>query len=414
MIRVDRGRLRCFDAEKLLPEAEGYWQEYIGGKSPYLPFLGWLSAEGSAWGALPAIKEKAREIRERADAFVVVGIGGSNHASRAVIEAIGAKGIEIVWMGTTLSAHEIARQLKGLEGKSVYIGVIAKNFETLEPGSHYRLLRKWMEQRYDSAEMARRMILTGTPGSRLNEIADENGCLFLPFPEPIGGRYSLFSPVALMPIAAAGLDVDAYIAGASSVERALRSGENQDALLFACWRNACLRAGFDIEVLTSFEPRLKNFSLWWRQLFGETEGKDGKGIFPAFMNCSEDLHSMGQYMQEGSRRVIETFLHVDDPEASVPVPADPGFGDRFDYLDQWDFADINHAAEQAKLTAHEAGDIPCSVVTVDRLNERAFGELFYFFTAAVSVSARLLGVNPFDQNGVEAYKKSMFAALGKP
>lgn len=412
-MQIDSQRLARFDAARLLPEAQGYWQEYVSGQSPYAPFLGWLSARGAAWGALDAIKEKAREIRERADALVVVGIGGSNHAARAVIEALGARGIEIVWMGTTLSAHEIARQLQSLEGKSIYIDVIAKNFETLEPGSHYRLLRKWMEQRYSREEMAARVILTGTTGSRLNEIARENGHLFLPFPEPIGGRYSAFSPVALLPIAAAGLDVDAYLDGAAAIENGLRSGQNIDALRFACWRNACLRVGFDIEVLTAFEPRLKNFALWWRQLFGESEGKEGKGIFPAFMGCSEDLHSMGQYMQEGARRLLETFIRVEDPGASVPVPADPGFGDRFDYLDGQDFADINRAAEAATLGAHEAGGVPCAVVSVPALSERAFGELFYFFLAAVSVSARLNGVNPFDQNGVEAYKKSMFAALGK-
>ena len=376
--------------------------------------LGWRSKEESVLN-LEKIKEKAEEIRREADIFVIVGVGGSNQAARAVIEALPQRsGPKIVYMGNTLSPYTIQQTLEGMEGKSVYIDVIAKNFETLEPGSHFRILRQWMGKRYDKEEMARRIIVTGTKGSRLEEIGAENGYLFLEFPVPVGGRYSAFTPVGLLPIAAAGLNVDEYLAGMEAAQMDCREhGEDNLAVRYGAVRQLLYGRGYDIEMMVSFEPRYGFFTKWWVQLFGESEGKENKGIFPTSSVYSEDLHSIGQYMQEGRRNLIETFVSVKDQAASVVVEPCPEYKDRFDYLDGMDFADINRAAEEATWEAHAKGGVPCIRCEADKASERSFGELYYYFMVACAVSGELMGVNPFDQEGVEEYKRSMFAALGK-
>lgn len=374
---------------------------------------GWVQVDKAAV-QLDLIRKTAADIRAKADVFVLVGVGGSNQAARAMIEALQEDGPEILYAGNTLSPYEIARTVKLLEGKSVYINVIAKNFETLEPGSHFRILRQALRSRYSADELARRIVLTGTPGSRLEEIAEEQGHTFLHFPEEIGGRYSAFSPVGLLPMAVAGLDVDAYLHGGREMEQTLRQhpGDNI-AIRYAAMRSCLYGKGFDIEVLASFEPRFARLAKWWWQLYGESEGKDGKGIFPAFATYSEDLHSLGQYMQQGRRNLLQTVLSVADPGASVVVQPDTTFDDGFDFLNGKDFAQINRAAQQATLEAHVAGGVPCMVINIPKIDAEAFGSLFYFFMAACAVSAGLLGVNAFDQPGVEDYKGSMFQVLGK-
>ena len=374
---------------------------------------GWVHCDEAAV-QLDAIKEKAAEIREHADTFVLVGVGGSNQAARSVIEALRRpKGPKIVYAGNTLSAAYLSDVLAELHDKSVYINVIAKNFETLEPGSHYRILRSLMESIYGAPEMAKRVTLTGTRGSLLEKIAKDNGHLFLEFPVTVGGRYSAFTPVGLLPLAAAGLDIDSFISGGRDMERLLSAcGAENPAVRYAALRNLLYKKGFLVEVLAGFEPRLAYFNKWWWQLFGESEGKNGTGIFPSFAVYSEDLHSIGQYMQSGQRILMETFLSVEKPGASLVVEGDR-VEDRFDYLNGWDFTDINRAAETATLEAHSSGGVPCTKISVDRLDEYHFGQLFYFFMLSCAVSGKLLGVNPFDQDGVERYKKSMFKALGK-
>ena len=376
--------------------------------------LGWRNLELSAV-QLELIKRKAEEIRQDADVFVIVGVGGSNQAARAMIEALkDGEGPEIVYLGNTLSPCYISQTLKHMEGKSVYIDVIAKNFETLEPGSHFRILRQWMKDRYTKEDMAKRIIVTGTVGSRLEEIASENGYLFLQFPVPVGGRYSAFTPVGLFPMAVAGLDVDAFLAGVQqAIDDCLEHPADNPATGYAAARNLLYGKGYDIEMLVSFEPQLAFLTKWWVQLFGESEGKDKKGIFPAAAIYSEDLHSIGQYMQDGRRNLLETFISVENPKASALILPDPVFGDRFDYLDGMDFDQVNKAAEAATWNAHADGGVPCIGLRVDEISEETFGELFYYFMIACAVSGMLMGVNPFDQEGVEEYKRSMFAALGK-
>ncbi len=378
------------------------------------PSTGWLDCKEAAC-ELDVIREKAKEIRENADVFVLVGVGGSNQAARAMIEAMKKPGgPKIVYAGNSLSAHAVQTVLDEIEGKSVYINVIAKNFETLEPGSHFRVLRNAMQKRYSAEEMAKRVVLTGTRGSRLEEIAKENGYTFLSFPERVGGRYSAFTPVCLLPIAVAGLDVEEYLAGGLSAQEHLLEQDGGEAAEYAALRWALYEKGFKVEMLSAFEPRLYWAQSWWKQLFGESEGKDKKGILPVSMTNSEDLHSMGQYMQDGLRFMMETFLMVDDPEASVVIRPDPEFDDRFDYLDGMDFANINRAAEKATIEAHDMGGVPCIQLRLPRISERSYGQLYYFFMISCALSGALLGVDAFDQEGVEEYKRSMFRALGKP
>lgn len=376
--------------------------------------LGWRTLETSAV-QFDVILQKAEEIRKKADVFVIVGVGGSNQAARAMIEALQErKGPEILYLGNTLSPYYISHVLKRMEGKSVYINVIAKNFETLEPGSHFRILRQWLEKRYTKEEMAERIIVTGTVGSRLEEIAKENGYLFLQFPVPVGGRYSAFTPVGLFPIAAAGLDVTAFLRGVKhAIEDCAKNPQTNPAVEYAAVRNLLYRHGYDIELFVSFEPQYAYLAKWWVQLFGESEGKKHQGIFPASAIYSEDLHSIGQYMQEGRRNLIETFLSADNPNASVVIEADSEFGDRFDYLDGMDFDEINKIAEKATWEAHADGGVPCIGLRVEEISEETFGELYYYFMVSCAVSGTLMGVNPFDQEGVEEYKRSMFGALGK-
>ena len=398
------------DLDKWFKQCRALWQNL---PQRYEGVLGWLDCQAATEGYVQAVKDKAAEWRTFADTLVVVGVGGSNQAARGVIDALGGDGLEMVWAGNTLSAWELERTLKRLEGRSVVMHVIAKNFETLEPGSHYRVIRHWMEERYDAADMARRVVLTGTEGSRLHEMARERGHLFLPFPGPIGGRYTAFTVVGLLPIAAAGLDVDAYLRGGLDMQKRVNEEDDNPAFQYAAWRNALLSRGFDTEMLVSFEPRFERLARWWRQLFGESEGKDSKGIFPAYSMYSEDLHSIGQYVQGGPRRLLETFISVKDDGGNMPVPDDRESRDGFDYLEGRDFTFINRAAETATLEAHGEGGVPCCVFEVEKVDEYAFGQLYYAFMAACAVSGRLLGVNPFDQEGVEAYKRSMFAILGK-
>lgn len=376
--------------------------------------LGWRTLETSAV-QVEVMKEKAAEIRENADVFVIVGVGGSNQAARAMIEALqDRKGPEIIYLGNTLSPYYISHMLERMEGKSVYIDVIAKNFETLEPGSHFRILRQWMKKRYSKVEMAKRVIVTGTYGSRLEEIAKENGYLFLSFPATVGGRYSAFTPVGLFPIMAAGLDADAFLEGVQkAMDDCCENPETNPATGYGAVRNLLYNKGFDIEMLVSFEPQYAYMAKWWVQLFGESEGKEKKGIFPTAAIYSENLHSIGQYMQDGRRNLIETFVSVKNPKAAVMVEPDPEFGDRFDYLDGMNFDWINKVAEGATWEAHARGGVPCIRFQVDEISEESFGELYYYFMVSCAVSGTLMGVNPFDQEGVEEYKRSMFAALGK-
>ena len=384
------------------------------GEAAYRESLGWLDVE--AWGGEPWLSRYealAREVKAKADVLVVIGIGGSNQAARAVVDAIGEKSnVKIVWAGNSISAYEINAVLREIRGKSVYIDVIAKNFETLEPGIGFRALRAFLKEQYGDG-YRRHVICTGTEGSHFHDLCRTHGYSFLPFPKEIGGRFTALSPVGLFPMAVAGMDIRAMTAAARDMrERLVREpAEDNMALRYAAIRNLLYQKGFRMEMLSFFEPRFFRFAKWWMQLFGESEGKEDKGLYPLFGNFSEDLHSIGQFLQEGTPVIFETFLEARHTGASLPLRGDE-VDDRFDYLDGKDFDEINRIACQATVQAH-AGRFPCLKVSVDAIDETAFGQLFYFFFFSCYLSARMLGVNPFDQPGVEAYKVNMFRSLGK-
>lgn len=379
--------------------------------------LGWMDIDKIAYKELiNIIEEKAKEIRENADVFILIGVGGSNQGARAVIKAFQKEGKpEILYAGNNLSPIYMNNILKQIEGKSVYANIIAKNFATLEPGVCFRVIRKYMEKVYGEEEAARRIIATGSPGgSSLEKLADEKGYLFLPFPLDVGGRYSVMSAVGLLPIAVSGVSLSELISGAKAMREYINNtaAEENDVLKYAVVRNELLKMGKNIEILSYFEPSLEYFSKWWVQLFGESEGKDGKGIFPTACSFSEDLHSLGQYIQSGQRIIFETFLNIENMAEHLIVPKDES-ADYFDYLDDKDFAWINQMAYEATVKAHADGGVPCMIVNIPELTPYYMGQLFYFFEMACYVSGKILGVNPFDQPGVEAYKQNMFKALGK-
>ncbi len=389
-------------------------KQCVEGHEEYRDSLGWLTV--NAWtgeNQLLELEKMAERVRANAEVLVVVGIGGSNQAARAVLEALGGSGdIEIVWAGNTLSAHSMRFVLDKIAGKNFYINVIAKNFETLEPGITFRALRTLMIEKYGSA-YNQRVICTGTIGSALHELCKEQGYHFLPFPTDIGGRYSSLSPVSLFPLATAGINIRAIVEGAKHMEELLKTlpAMENPALQYAVVRNELYSMGLRMEMLAFFEPRFFRFSRWWMQLFGESEGKNDRGLYPICGNYSEDLHSIGQFVQEGTPIIFETFLSLRSPDSSVPVYHQQ-INDGFDYLDNKDFAQVNVAAEAATLEAH-SGRFPCLVLEVERFDEYSFGQLFYFFQFSCYLSAQLLGVNPFNQPGVEAYKQEMFEKLGK-
>lgn len=385
------------------------------GEACYADSQGWLQVK--EWGGpkvLERIEAIAARIRSECDAFVLIGVGGSNNAARSVIEALaGNDGPEIVYAGNTLSANAMNRVLKKLEGKRFAVDCIAKNFETLEPGASFRVLRQEMVRRFGPEDAARLTICTGTVGSTLEAICKAEGYTFLPFPTNIGGRYTAISYVGLLPMAVAGIDVRAVAQGAADMEAALHTGAPEDnlALRYAVLRNLYLKKGYKLELLASFEPQLRWFYKWWIQLFAESEGKNGTGLFPVSAEYSEELHAVGQYIQDGAPLMFETFLDVQARQDSLVVMPDDK-ADFFDYLNGKDFYDINKAAFSATVTAHSQ-KLPCLIFQVPALDAYHFGQLFYFFQFACYVSGKLLGVNPFDQPGVEAYKGWMFKALGK-
>ena len=408
------GKLDEQELSGQIEKNSGALETVRAGEARYADTLGWKDV--MHWASprmLDSLVQKADEVRKNADVFVLIGVGGSNQAARAVMKVMpDVQGPEIIYMGNTLSPYDVNKALEQIRGKSLYINVIAKNFETLEPGVTFRLLRTYLEEVYGE-KACERIIATGTPGSHLHEIATQNGYAFLIFPPDTGARFGTMSDVGLFPPAVAGVDIRSLAAGALDMQKELEQAPPKENLAhrYACMRNLLHQKGYTLEMLTFFEPRLRYFSKWWMQLFAESEGKDGKGLFPVSSECTEDLHWVGQFVQCGSPLLFETFLTVDDPQAEVPIPhssIDDGFG----YLDGKTFSLLNKAAEDATLRAHSER-LPCIKLSIPVINEYYLGQLFYFFQYSCYISATILGVNPFDQPGVEAYKAAMFRNLGK-
>ena len=362
---------------------------------------------------IQTMEKKAKQIREDADIFILIGVGGSNQGSRAVLKMFQSKGPEVIYAGNNLSSKYLNEILKKIENKSVYVNIIAKNFATLEPGMSFRVIRQFLEKTYGLEESAKRIIATGSPNnSSLQQLAKDKGYLFLPFPLEVGGRFSIISPVELFPIAVGGIDIRQIIRGAEMMKAKILS-ENQDdsdTFAYAIIRNVLYEKEYAIELMAFFEPALTYFGKWWIQLFGESEGKDGKGLFPSMASYSEDLHSIGQWIQSGKRNIFETFINIEEPVDSLIIKADKS-KDYFDYLDGMDLDKINRIAYEATKQAHIEGEVPCLTINIPKLSPFYIGQLFFFYEMVCYLSAKILGVNPFDQPGVEAYKNYMFSRL---
>lgn len=361
------------------------------------------------------IKKCAERINLNSEYLVCIGIGGSYLGHRAVISALGNHSrTKILYAGNSLSPYEIEKVLEEIGDSNFSVNVISKSGTTTEPAVAFRIFKEKLIEKYGETEAARRIYATTDANKgALHDEAVEKGYESFVVPDNIGGRYSVLSAVGLLPILVAGVNIDKLMDGAEE-ERAALISDGGVAAEYAGLRNVLLRSGFDVEVLANFEPSFMYFNEWWKQLFGESEGKEQKGIFPASVIYTTDLHSMGQYMQEGRRNLFETFVKIEEAHNGVKVPA---FGEDVDglaYLEDKEMSFISKKANEATEKAHFAGGVPTISLTMPKLDERSLGALIYFFEMSCALSGFCLGVNPFNQPGVEAYKTKMFELLGKP
>ena len=398
------------------------------GKGAGNDFLGWVKLPSSISDAdIAAIEKEAAKLRAKADVVICIGIGGSYLGAKAVLEAMSdpfkllhkeQKHPTVLFAGQNISEDYTAELLDAVKEHSIAAIVISKSGTTTEPAIAFRLIRDEIERRYGRKEAARRIVaVTDRSRGALKTLADREGYRTFVIPDDVGGRYSVLTPVGLLPLAAAGIDIRSLLAGACEMERATADGvpfDENPAARYAAVRNILYRQGFMIEILASYEPQLQYLAEWWKQLFGESEGKQGRGIFPASVTFTADLHSMGQYIQEGERTLFETVVSVAAPEHRVKIGSDPDNLDGLNFLTGKRLSEINHTAELGVSLAHADGGVPNLRIEIPRIDARSLGTLIYFFEKACGISGYLLGVNPFDQPGVEAYKKNMFALLGKP
>ncbi|PLX31427.1 MAG: glucose-6-phosphate isomerase [Ignavibacteria bacterium] len=408
---LDAARVRIIAAQHTLQQRTGAGNE----------FLGWMDLPDSALLEMADIRSAAEEVRAHSDVLVVVGIGGSYLGARAVIESLSDPfdhgGLEVVYAGHHIDGGYLTSLMKHLAEKRVSLCVISKSGTTTEPALAFRILRQWMEERYGKAETARRIIaITDARKGALRKVADEEGYRSFIIPDDVGGRFSVFTPVGMLPIAAAGVDAEGLLEGARTMREVLQGTDPElnPVLQYSMYRDAFYRAGRGIEVLASFHPRLHYVTEWWKQLFGESEGKDGKGIFPAAVSNTTDLHSMGQYIQDGMRTLFETFLTIDELDDRTVVPSASDDTDGLNYLAGRAFSEVNRSAMLGTALAHRTGGTPNLAIHLRDGSARSIGALLYFFETAVALNGYALGVNPFDQPGVEEYKRNMFALLGKP
>jgi glucose-6-phosphate isomerase len=374
------------------------------------------------------IKEAAKRIQKDSDILIVIGIGGSYLGARAAIEMLtnsfhnmksfkDGKETAVIFAGNSISSTYLAELLELVEGKEISVNVISKSGTTTEPAVAFRFFKAYMEKKYGKEGAAKRIYAT-TDKARgaLKTLADAEGYETFVIPDDVGGRFSVLTAVGLLPIAVAGCDIDAIMEGAKEAydEYKNASYEENDCYKYAAARNAMYNKGKAIEMLVNYEPQLHYITEWWKQLYGESEGKDQKGIFPAGVDFSTDLHSMGQYIQDGRRILFETVIKVETPKKNLVLDLMDGDLDGLNYLAGKDMDYVNKQAALGTMMAHTDGGVPNFVISIPALDEKSFGALVYFFEKACAISGYLLGVNPFNQPGVEAYKKNMFKLLGKP
>ena len=413
------------DMEKAALEANAL---LYSGKGAGNDFLGWVHLPSSISAAdIEAIEAEAAKLRAKADVVICIGIGGSYLGAKAVLEAMSdpfkllhkeQKDPTVIFAGQNISEDYTAELLAALKEHSIAAIVISKSGTTTEPAIAFRLIKAEIEKRYGKEEAAERIVaVTDKARGALKTLATKEGYPTFVIPDDVGGRFSVLTPVGLLPLAVAGVNIAELVRGAREMEHA--TGEEvpfaeNPAARYAVVRNELYRSGKRIEILGSYEPRLQYINEWWKQLYGESEGKDGKGLFPASVTLTADLHSMGQYIQQGERILIETIISVAKPAHEVRIEADAENLDGLNYLAGKRISEVNRMAELGVQMAHLDGGVPNLRVEIPAIDEHAIGSLLYFFEKACGISGYLLGVNPFDQPGVEAYKKNMFALLEKP
>ncbi len=389
-------------------------------------FLGWLDLPFNYdKEEFLRIKKAAEKIKSDTDVLVVIGIGGSYLGARAAIEFLKSNNYnalpkdtpDIYFAGNTISGSALNDILKICEGKRVSVNIISKSGTTTEPAVAFRVFRKYLEERYGEEEAAKRIYCT-TDKARgtLKQLADAKGYECFVIPDDVGGRFSVLTAVGLLPIAVCGADIDAIMKGAADAAKDYKEKDlaKNPCYTYAALRNAFYNRGKSIEMLVSYEPRFAMMAEWFKQLYGESEGKDNKGIFPASAIFSTDLHSLGQYVQDGQRTIFETVVTLGDCGDDVVIEKEEDDGDGLNFLTGKPLGFVNTKAFEGTVLAHTDGGVPNLVISLDKADEENLGRLIYFFEKACGISGYVLGVNPFDQPGVESYKKNMFALLGKP
>ncbi len=404
--------------------------DLINGKGAGNEFTGWVKLPSSTdKHLLDDIMQEATRLKDKSEVVVVVGIGGSYLGARAVIEALQHQfagllpafrrpGPLVLFAGNNISEDYHADLLDVLQKVNWSLIVISKSGTTTEPAIAFRILKQHLIRKYSLAEARKRIVaITDKSRGALKNLADEEGYKTYVVPDDVGGRYSVLTPVGLLPIAVAGFDISQLIAGALEMENTCMASHlpsDNPAAMYAAARNALYRRGKPIEIMVNYHPNLVFFTEWWKQLYGESEGKMNRGIFPAGVTFTADLHSMGQYIQEGLRVIFETVLSVEQSRRDLWVPLLSDDADGLNFVAEKRLQEVNHKAELGTLLAHIDGEVPNLRISIPKVDEFNLGRLIYFYEFACALSGYILGVNPFDQPGVEAYKKNMFALLGKP
>ncbi len=409
-------------AESLKQDVLRAHEALENGTSKGNDFLGWLHLPSSITAEFIAdMQQTANALRENCDVIVVAGIGGSYLGARAVIEALKNQFVEltprILFAGNNISEDYLAELQDYLSDKRFGIINISKSGTTTETALAFRLLRAQLEKQMGREEARKRIVaVTDAVKGAARTTADKEGYKSYVIPDNVGGRFSVLTPVGLLPIACAGMDIEALVRGAQDMEALAKSAPYAEnpVYQYAATRNLLYRSGKKIEILANFQPKLHYIAEWWKQLYGESEGKDGLGIYPASVDLTTDLHSMGQWIQDGERSIFETVISIAEPEREVRVPSDAENLDGLNFLAGKRVDEVNKMAELGTQLAHVDGGVPNMRIVLPRLTEYYIGQLLYFFELGCGISGNVLGVNPFNQPGVESYKKNMFALLNKP
>ena len=392
-------------------------------------FVGWLNLPTNYnKKEFDRIKKAAKRIRKDSEVFIVIGIGGSYLGARAVVESLTSnfanlmpddirKSPQIFFVGNSISPNYVNELIDCIGDKDVSINVISKSGTTTEPAIAFRIFREYLESKYGADEASKRIyITTDKKKGALKELADEEEYETFVIPDNVGGRFSVLTPVGLLPIAVAGINIDKLMEGAKNAQYDYSdmSVKYNQCFKYAIVRNILYKKEKTIEILANYEPKLHYFTEWWKQLYGESEGKEHKGIFPTGVDLTTDLHSMGQYIQEGRRDLFETVISIEETKTDIKIKRDEDNIDGLNFLAGKTMDYVNKQAMQGTIEAHVSGGVPNIILSIKKLDEETMGELIYFFELACGISGKILGINPFDQPGVEAYKTNMFRLLGKP